>query len=79
LVIKWIIACNQPFDEVENPEYIAMMSYGRDPSKFSLPKKDGVQRRAMKLGEDTIEATKAMFSVIFIYSYVICGVLSLLV
>jgi len=65
LVLEWIIACDQPFDEVEKPEYVAMMEYGRDLSKFSLPKRNGVRRRVMKLGEDTIEATKAMFSVVF--------------
>jgi hypothetical protein len=65
LVLEWIITCDQPFDEVEKPEYIAMMEYGRDPSKFSLPKRSGVRRRVMKLGADTIEATKTMFSVLF--------------
>jgi hypothetical protein len=65
LVLEWIIACDQPFDEVEKPEYIAMMEYGRDPSKFSLLKRNGVRQCVMKLGEDTIEATKAMFSVLF--------------
>jgi hypothetical protein len=58
LVIKWIIACNQPFDEVENPGYIAMMSYGCDPSKFSLPKKDGVQQGAMKLERTQLQQPK---------------------
>jgi len=40
-----------------------MMEYGRDTTKFSLPKRDGARRRVMKLGEDTIEETKAMFAV----------------
>ena len=48
-----------------------MMEYGRhDPSKFALPKRDGVRRRVMKLGEENIEAKKAMFLVmlpIFLY------------
>ena len=49
----------------EKPECIAMMQYGCDPSKFALPKKDGVQCCVMKLGEKTIEATKSMFLVNF--------------
>ena len=57
------MACDQPFTEVENPEFIAAMSYGRTHSKFTLPKKDGVRRRVMKLGEEVVEETKAMFSV----------------
>jgi hypothetical protein len=57
-----MIACDQPFDEVEKLEFIAAMSYGRT-SKFFLPKRDGVRRRAMKLGDETIEQIKEMFSV----------------
>ena len=40
-----------------------MMEYGRDPTKFSLPKREGIRRRVMKLGEETIEETKALFAV----------------
>jgi len=40
-----------------------MMEYNRDPTKFSLPKKDGIHQRIMTLGENTIEDTKAMFAV----------------
>ncbi|KIJ91394.1 hypothetical protein K443DRAFT_32511, partial [Laccaria amethystina LaAM-08-1] len=42
LLIEWIVACDQPFDEVEKPEFVSMMEYKRDPTKFSLPKKDGI-------------------------------------
>jgi hypothetical protein len=63
LLIEWIVACDQPFDEVEKPEFVLMMEYKRDPTKFSLPKKDGTRRRIMTLGENTIEDTKAMFAV----------------
>ena len=40
-----------------------MMEYNQDPTKFSLPKKDGIHRQIMTLGENTIEDTKAMFVV----------------
>jgi hypothetical protein len=53
---------------VEKPEFIAMMGYGRDPTKFSLPQQEGVRRRVMKLRENTIEETKAMFVVGFLMS-----------
>jgi len=39
------------------------MEYNQDPTKFSLPKKDGVRQQIMTLGENTIEDTKAMFVV----------------
>ena len=59
------MACNKPFTEVENPEFIAAMGYGRTSSKFTLPKKDGVHRWVMKLGEEVVEETKAMFLIRF--------------
>jgi hypothetical protein len=58
-----MIACDQPFNEVENPEFIAVMSYGRSSSKFTIPKKDGVQRRVMKLGDETVQEVKELFAV----------------
>jgi len=63
LLIEWVVACDQPFDEVEKPEFISMMEYGRDPNTFSLPKRLGVRRRVMKLGEETIQETKNLFAV----------------
>ena len=63
LLVNWMVACDQPFDEVEKPEFMAAMSYGRSPAKFTLPKRDGVRRCVMKLGEEAVEETKAMFSV----------------
>jgi len=58
-----MVACDQPFTEVENPEFIAAMGYGRTSSKFTLLKKDGVCRCVMKLGDEVVEETKAMFLV----------------
>lgn len=62
-----MVACNQPFDEVENPKFISLMEYGHDLKTFSLPKKDGVCRQVMKLGEETIQETKDMFVVSFLF------------
>ena len=42
LLIEWVVSCDQPFDEVEKPEFISMMEYGRDPKTFSIPKRLGV-------------------------------------
>jgi hypothetical protein len=58
-----MVACDQPFTEVENPEFIAAMGYGRTNTKFTLLKKDGACRWVMKLGEEVVEEMKAMFSV----------------
>ena len=61
-----MITCNQPFDEVEKPEFIAAMSYGRSTSKFTLPKRDSVRRWVMKLGDETVQEIGAMFVVRFL-------------
>jgi hypothetical protein len=63
------VACDQPFDEVEKPEFIEMMQYGHHAvPNFTLPKREGVQRRVMKLGEKTINDIKGIFTVSF-YSF----------
>jgi len=49
---------------VEKPEFIAMMNHthhGGGPLK--LPKREGMKRRAMKMGEDTVGGIHEMFSV----------------
>lgn len=61
-----MITCDQPFDEVEKPEFIAAMSYGRSTSKFTLPKRDGVQRQVMKLGDETVQEIGDLFLVRFL-------------
>jgi hypothetical protein len=43
-----------------------MMKYGRHAvPDFSLPKREGAQRRVMKLGEKTINDIKEIFAVSF--------------
>ena len=44
LLMEWIIACDQPFDEVKKPEFVAMMNHmhhGRGP--LSMPKHEGMK------------------------------------
>lgn len=66
LLTRWIIACDQPFEEVERPEFIEMMQYGHHAvPNFSLPQREGVQRRVMKLGEKTINDIREIFAVGF--------------
>lgn len=64
LLVEWIVACDQPFDEVEKPEFIDLMCYGRHGvPNFSLPKREGIRRRIMKLGEETVEEVRTFFVV----------------
>lgn len=65
LLAEWIVACDQPFDEVEKPEFIRLMEYTHHGStlNFKVPGHTAVRNRVMKMGEDTVEGTKKMFSV----------------
>lgn len=67
--------CDQPFDEVEKPEFIAMMNFTHSSGgPLKIPKREGIKRRVMKLGEETIEGVREMFSV-SLYLNLLCIVL----
>jgi hypothetical protein len=63
--MEWVVACDQPFDEVEKPEFIALMEYTHHGSSlnFRVPGRNVVKSRVMKMGEDTVEGTRKMFEV----------------
>jgi hypothetical protein len=62
--MEWVIACDQPFEEVGRPEFIAMMNYTHHSgTSLKIPKRDGIKRRLMKMGDDTVEDVHNMFSV----------------
>lgn len=64
VVMEWIIACDQPFEEVERPEFITMMNYTHHTgTSLKIPKRDGIKRRLMKMGDDTIKDVQNMFLV----------------
>jgi hypothetical protein len=64
LVMEWVIACDQPFEEVERPEFLAMMRYAHHTgTSLKIPKRDGIKRQLMKMGDNTIEGVRKMFLV----------------
>ena len=65
LLTEWIVACDQPFDEVEKPEFIALMEYTHHGStlNFRVPGRNAIKSRVMRMGEDTVEGTRKMFEV----------------
>jgi hypothetical protein len=64
LLMEWIVACDQPFDEVEKPEFIAMMNFTHHSGgRLKIPKREGIKRRVMKMGEETIKGVCKMFKV----------------
>ena len=64
LLTEWIIACDQPFDEVEKEEFVNLITYAHHPApSIKLPGANGIKRQMMKMGEDTIDGICKMFSV----------------
>jgi len=64
LLLEWIIACDQPFDEVEKPEFKKLMEYTSHRAQpLNLPGRNGIKRRVVDMGDDGINETKIMFAV----------------
>lgn len=67
LLAQWIVACDQPFDQVEHPGFKRLLDYtykhARKPLK--IPGRHTIRTRIMKMGQDTIEETSRMFAVHF--------------
>jgi hypothetical protein len=65
LLTDWIAVCNQPFDEVEKPEFRAVLEYTHlfSSTPLKIPGQTTIKKRIMKLGEDTVKATRKMFEV----------------
>jgi hypothetical protein len=64
LLTEWIVACDQPFDEVGKEEFIKLISYAHHPAPSAkLPSRDGICCRIMKMGEDTVDEIRDMFAV----------------
>jgi len=60
----WIIASDQPFTEVENPEFVDLLNYIRSPAQpLEIPGRNAIKRQVMNMGKEGIDETKAMFAV----------------
>jgi hypothetical protein len=70
LLAKWIVAMDQPFYTVDEPEFHDLMMYTHCPSpNLKIPHHDTVRRQIMKMGNDTIKATEQIFLVCKLPSY----------
>ena len=64
LLTKWIIASDQPFDEVENPKLSELLNYvNRSASPLKIPSHFTVKRHVMKMGAEGIQYMKDLFAV----------------
>ncbi|KAF9545085.1 hypothetical protein CPC08DRAFT_396867 [Agrocybe pediades] len=60
LLVKWMVACDQPFEEVERPAFRALLDYTHMASRkpLQVPGRTTIKKRIMRMGEDTIAKTK---------------------
>ena len=64
LLTEWIVAYNQPFDEVEKEEFVKLMTYACHPASFvKLPSWKGICHWVMKMGEDIVDSIHKTFAV----------------
>jgi hypothetical protein len=55
---------------VEKPEFAKMMNYVHHRSEpLKIPKREAIKRRVMKMGEETVEGVREMFSVAISLTY----------
>jgi len=64
VLMEWVIACDQLFEEVEWPKFIALMNYMHYTSTLlNILKCNGIKWRLIKMGDNTIEDVCNMFLV----------------
>jgi hypothetical protein len=62
LLAKWLIACDQPFDEVEKPEFNTFIEYTHQ-GLLHIPGQMAIKHCIMKMGDETIQGIKDMVQV----------------
>jgi hypothetical protein len=63
-VAEWVVACDQPFEEVERPELHRLLEYTHLGSKpLDIPHRGALRDRVMRMGRDTVEGIKDMIKV----------------
>jgi hypothetical protein len=55
-----MVVCDQPFDEVDKPEFRRLLEYTHFRSSLNIPHRHTMKRRIVKMGEETVEGIKKM-------------------
>jgi hypothetical protein len=64
LLVKWIVASDTPFTEVEVPEFVELLQYTHSSSDaLRVPSSWTVKQRALKMSKTTIDEIKQLFAV----------------
>ena len=67
MLAKWVVVTDQPFYTVDEAEFRDLLIYTHHPSPdLKIPHRDAIKRRIMKMGEDTVAATRQMFRVRYV-------------
>ena len=57
------MACDQPFKEVEHPEFCHLLEYTHLQPSLHIPGHHTIKQQIMKMSQDTIDGTRSMLSV----------------
>ncbi|THU75934.1 hypothetical protein K435DRAFT_706104, partial [Dendrothele bispora CBS 962.96] len=64
LLVEWIVACDQPFEEVKRPEFKQLLTYTHHPaSTLHIPGHTTIQRQFIKMSEGARETLRQVFAV----------------
>lgn len=71
ILAEWIVACDQPFNQVDHPAFHALLNYVHLHARkaLSIPGRTTIRKRIMKLGEDTIQSMQTMFRVCYPFHF----------
>ena len=71
MLAKWLVATDQPFSTVDDPEFRDFLTYAHHPApNLKIPHRDAIKRRVMRMYEDTIRATRQMFQASSSYAFI---------
>ncbi|THV02013.1 hypothetical protein K435DRAFT_654185, partial [Dendrothele bispora CBS 962.96] len=64
LLVEWIVACNQPFEEVERPEFKELLTYTHHPaSTLHIPGHTTITQQVIQMSEGARETLRQVFAV----------------
>lgn len=63
LLGEWLVACDQPFTEVQRPELRRVFQYIHGGQPLDIPSANTMQRRIHELGSEAVEEVRKMIRV----------------
>jgi len=61
---EWVVACDQPFEEVERPEFHRLLEYTHTSSNLlNTPHRTALKDCIMKMGKSTVDGIQKLVKV----------------